>query len=225
MDNSYYVYAHYKSNGTIFYVGKGKGYRAWVESPGQRSKLWLRTAEKHGLTVKIWAENLTNQQALDMEKEWIQLYGRVNIKTGPLVNLTDGGDGGNGIKGKHHYMYGKTPSVETRKKISVRNMGEFNHNYGKITPEKTKQRIRESLLNRHILDEERKKMSESRKGVIVPARKTGKSGHRYIYYHNKRNNYRLIIMLDSVPTYYGSFKKIEDAIKIRDEVLKQRGKK
>ena len=44
----FYVYVHKKkSNGEVFYVGKGSGKRAW--SSFGRNEIWQRTANKYGL--------------------------------------------------------------------------------------------------------------------------------------------------------------------------------
>lgn len=66
--------------------------------------------------------DLSEEDAFDLEKFLIQEIGRKNINKGPLVNLTDGGDGVSGYrftevqiqkmseaqKGKKSHLYGKT---------------------------------------------------------------------------------------------------------------------
>jgi hypothetical protein len=97
-DNNYYVYVHRKkSNGAVFYVGKGKGGRAWATSKTvNRSKLWRNTSDKYGFTVEIILDNLQEWYAFEIECELILKYGRIDIGTGCLVNHTDGGDGTSG---------------------------------------------------------------------------------------------------------------------------------
>lgn len=91
MDNNiYYVYLHKKQNGDIFYVGKGKGNRAYKNS--RRSDLWNYTRDKHGLIIEIYRDNLSEKDALALETELIKKLGRVDLGTGNLVNFTDGGD-------------------------------------------------------------------------------------------------------------------------------------
>ena len=93
--NEFYVYTHHKqSDGSIFYVGKGKGNRAHKFEG--RNNLWNRTADKHGVEVRIIATNLTQQEAFDLEVRLIEQHGRININTGSLVNFTDGGEGVSG---------------------------------------------------------------------------------------------------------------------------------
>jgi len=94
-------------------VGKGKGRRINDHEKEARKllgskkrnlkikvihKLW-----KNGLSViKIkFAENLTEQEALDLEMELIALYGRRSNGTGILCNLTDGGEGPSGFSEKY----------------------------------------------------------------------------------------------------------------------------
>ena len=50
-----YVYLHKKDNGSIFYVGKGNGYRAWQKS--NRNEYWNRVKNKYGLNVVILSQS------------------------------------------------------------------------------------------------------------------------------------------------------------------------
>jgi hypothetical protein len=64
----FYVYGHYDENDKLFYVGKGKGKRAW--SRRNRHCYWERYVEKN-LTgeykVKIIADNLSDREAQILE--------------------------------------------------------------------------------------------------------------------------------------------------------------
>ena len=79
----------------MFYVGKGKGGRAW--SPSGRNQMWERVNSKHGRIVEIVEQNLQEWYAFELEKDLISLYGRRDDKYGTLVNLTDGGEGPSGV--------------------------------------------------------------------------------------------------------------------------------
>jgi len=112
--NKFYVYAHYDNTGRVFYIGKGIGNRSCKFHKGDRSDYWYRHVAKYcpnGPTVQIWAGNLSEEAALAMEKDWIALYGRRDLGTGRLVNLSDGGDNPPSFVDKKH-------SSETRKMMS-----------------------------------------------------------------------------------------------------------
>jgi len=89
MDNSFYVYAHYNNENDEFpfYVGKGKGSRAYNT---KRSELWKEKAS-NGLIVKILKDNLTETEAYNLEIKLIKQYGRILYGNGTLVNIAPGG--------------------------------------------------------------------------------------------------------------------------------------
>lgn len=89
MSNEFYVYIHRKkSNNDVFYVGKGKGKRAYDTS--SRSEYWKRVYLKHGRIVEIIESGLSECDAFELEKEMIIFYRNNGYK---LANLTDGGEG------------------------------------------------------------------------------------------------------------------------------------
>lgn len=86
----YYVYLHKRStDDSVFYVGKGTGNRAYKQHG--RSKHWKNVVNKNGLTVHIYKDGLSEDDAFQLEKELIAYYGFQN-----LVNLTHGGEGTSG---------------------------------------------------------------------------------------------------------------------------------
>ena len=90
----FYTYIHKKaSDGSVFYVGKGTGLRAW--KPQDRSDWWKKTSDKHGFSVEICAEWKTEQEAFDHERFLIWCFKDMGVQ---LVNLTDGGDGASGYR-------------------------------------------------------------------------------------------------------------------------------
>lgn len=103
----FYVYGHVRNDtGEIFYVGKGRNGRAWYKHG--RSEYWNRIVKKHGMSVIIIRENMTESDALDFEIETIAKIGRHK-----LCNLTDGGEG----------LTGYSPTEETREKMRVCSTG------------------------------------------------------------------------------------------------------
>jgi hypothetical protein len=143
---NFYVYLHRKaSNGEVFYVGKGCGHRAW--SRNGRSSWWNRIAAKHGLMVDIVIDGIQEWYAFEHEAELISLYGRRNINQGPLINLSDGGEGPSGV----------IVTAETRIKMSEsrKNM---------VFSEKHRENLSKACKGKVLTESTRTKMSDYRKG-------------------------------------------------------------
>lgn len=88
------VYAHYKPDGSMFYIGKGSVRRA--HSSAGRNVVWKRTVEKHGsFKVEILARWKTEQEAFDHEVFLIDTIKQMGI---PLVNIAEGGKGSTGFR-------------------------------------------------------------------------------------------------------------------------------
>lgn len=143
----FYLYRHIRHDkNEPFYIGIGRtrNYeRAFRKT--SRNKFWKNIVSKTTYSVEILYECETLEEINSKEVEFIKLYGRKDLGTGSLVNLTDGGDGTVGIK----------KTLEQRKAISERNTG-YKHTAEAI------EKIRFHAKN--ISEETRRKMSESRKG-------------------------------------------------------------
>jgi hypothetical protein len=96
-----HIYRHIRlDKNEPFYVGIGLDdipKRAY-ETKKRRSQWWNNIVNKYGYSVDILFENVTIDFAKEKEKEFISLYGRIDLGTGTLCNQTDGGDGMNGWK-------------------------------------------------------------------------------------------------------------------------------
>lgn len=90
----YYVYKHIRlKDDSIFYIGKGKGLR--FQSEKGRNEYWNRIVRKDGgFTAEIVKDELTNEEACDLEKALINEIGLSN-----LSNIAEGGTGGDTRKG------------------------------------------------------------------------------------------------------------------------------
>lgn len=99
---------------------------------------------------------MTEEEAFSLEQYCIALYGRIDLGTGILRNLTDGGDGSSGWRAPQ----------ETRNKMSQSKMG-------KPLPQKVKDNMSRALLgNQRWLG---KRHTENTK------RKMSRSGQKYLY--------------------------------------------
>lgn len=142
-----------------FYVGKGKGRRieAHLKSKQLARKSHksntIRAIQSAGLTPQVW---ITKSRASDymaqaLEIDLIAGIGRRDLKTGPLTNLTAGGDGSSGF----------VRTEEQNRKTSEKNKGRVRNAAalalsvrtrrarGSYTvSDATKERMRAAALNR-----------------------------------------------------------------------------
>lgn len=140
---SFYVYQHRRADDSgVFYVGKGKGKRAGERA--KRNPFWKNIAAKHGFTVEMVAEDISEQEAFRIEIETIHLRRQEGCV---LANMTDGGEGCSGY----------SPSPETREKQRAANLG-------KVLPAETLAKISAANSGRIPTEETRRKLSASRSG-------------------------------------------------------------
>ena len=171
--NKFYTYAYLREDKTPYYIGKGQGRR--IYSTDRKVK-----PPKNKLRIIFLKQNLTEEEAFKHEIYMIFLYGRKDLGTGILRNMTDGGEGASGAirndetrkklseanKGSKNPSYGKTTSKETRRKISAANKGEKHPNYGKITSDEAKKKLSDANKGKILSEETKKKLSDANKGKV-----------------------------------------------------------
>lgn len=107
----YYVYAYVrKSDGTPYYIGKGKGDRAFVKHKGV-------VIPKSKSQIVFLETGLSNIGALALERRYVEWYGRKDVNTGVLRNKTPGGDAPPVLSGDLNPM----KRTEVRAKITGEN--------------------------------------------------------------------------------------------------------
>lgn len=160
MTPPYYIYAHYTADTEeLFYIGKGKGRRAWMtKKTDGRNIWWQRIAKKHGFTVKLLWEGLTEYEAYMKEQELITQYGRRDLGTGPLVNLTDGGNGGTNIgeatrKKRSQSVKQITDTPEYRRTLRARVQTYWDNNPDQ--KKRVSEQLKKTLANPVIREERR----------------------------------------------------------------------
>lgn len=142
----FYVYEHIRSDtGAVFYVGKGRGRRAWrlAERNQMHRRVVAKLARDGGsVEVRFVRTELPEPCALTLERLRIAALRAANVR---LVNLTDGGEGSTGYK----------PTTET-----LRLMAEVQR--GKKRTAETKALLSAAATGRRHTDETKRKLSEAR---------------------------------------------------------------
>lgn len=137
------VYAFCREDGTFYYIGKGSKKRA------HSKRVHGINPPKNKEQVLILHSGLDEKTAFDYERKLILFYGRKDLGTGLLRNMTDGGEGVSGwipsaewrdkkrasMRGEGNPFYGRTHTQATKDAISRKNkgrlVGEKNHMFGR----------------------------------------------------------------------------------------------
>ena len=179
-EKRYYAYVYKYPNGTPFYFGKGTGKRIlkhlWDAKAGRNLHSFnIRVIRKllenneHPIIEKI-IDNIDQEFAVLIEQEAIQKYGRRDIKTGILVNMTSGGDGAINLSDETKKRMYKPKTEEERKKQSLRMKGKNNPFYGKKHTKESIDKIIAANIGKKVIhsEETKQKLSKTHQGQLNP---------------------------------------------------------
>lgn len=151
-----YVYRHIRlDKNEPFYIGisgrtdSNTNYKRAYNTKRGRNPLYTNIINKTDIRVEIVLDNLTYEEACIKERELILLYGRIDLNTGCLANMTDGGDGGLG--------YVMPESAKHRIKefqLSLNKKGKP----GRIWTEESKQKLSKTITGVKHTEESKQKM-------------------------------------------------------------------
>ena len=145
------VYRHWRlDKSEVFYVGIGKEESRAFDFI-RRNKVWKGIKRRTDVYVEIVARDLSWELACELEQLMIQEYGRIDLGTGCLVNLTDGGEGSFGIK----------QSQETIDKRA-------NSNRGKKRTDETRAKISQALTGKKLSEKHIESLRTSHLGKLPP---------------------------------------------------------
>lgn len=161
-----------------FYVGKGRGNRITDGlhryRPCPKSSK-LKAIKSSGLEAipLIYSRSITERAAFDLECQLIADIGRNDLNTGPLANLTAGGDGTSGIVRSQEYrdavsrsLTGRQQSPETKAKRAAKLKGH-------VTSEATRRKISDALMGHksrtgwHHSDQSKAKMRRPKSAAAI----------------------------------------------------------
>ena len=155
------VYRHRRlDTNEIFYIGIGK-LKNRPYSNKNRNQYWKNIVNKTDYQVEIITELDNWEDACELESLLISVYGRKDLANGPLVNMTDGGEGNNNL------------AEESKNK-----MKRFGNSFrlGKKHTEETKAKISKNRTGIILSKESKKKQSDSLKLAYEEGRMKGSKG-------------------------------------------------
>ena len=155
--SDFYVYLHRRAtDGSVFYVGKGTGNRAYST---RRNEHWKRVAAKYGYFVQIVQDKMLEWWAFEMEKDLIAKYGK-----NTLCNMTDGGEGLSGLlfTKEHKRKIGEAHKGRKKPKHVIDALRKANT--GKKLSEEHKSKISKIHLGRKHTEEHIKNAAEAKRG-------------------------------------------------------------
>lgn len=151
----YYTYAYLRENGTPYYIGRGKGNRAYRRHWRSRVRGGYFDPPSKD-KILILKKNLTEDDANKHEKYMIFIFGRKDLGTGILRNLTDGGEGTSNVKMTEERL------IKLRKPKSE----EHKDKLRKPKSEEYKKKMSDIKKGTKLSQEHKEKLSKQSKGRV-----------------------------------------------------------
>lgn len=161
----YYCYAYMREDGTPYYIGKGRGQRAYLKHPRKNN---LDMCPKDKTKIIILKEFEDEYSAYQYEMEMIETYGRKCDGTGILRNMTIGGEGNKSVF--KTYEERKQAEVERKRKWYYDNQERLKEKSAKRLDEnrdEVNRKRRESRSkDKSYLQRQRKRRADKKSGSV-----------------------------------------------------------
>lgn len=209
MKNDYYVYMYTIDNNPI-YIGYGRGNRIiqhlWKSKRSGRKTYFYNKIEKElkagtNILYNKVSESLTRDDAIKEEIDLIKKYGRLDNGSGILYNLTDGGDGGNGVLWNE----------ERKSMLSIRSKGK------KLSEEHIQALIKHNT-GRVLSDETKSKISAAQTGISKPKKESSRVNYSNAAKKRSSDKEYIKRLSESRRTLYINFMCIKKDIKTNETI-------
>lgn len=151
----FYTYAYLREDRTPYYIGKGHGDRAYRRHWRSKARGGYFDPPSKDRIILL-KKNLTEEEAHKHEIYMIAVFGRKDLETGILRNLTNGGEGTSGVK----------LSKERIRKLKLPKSEEHKKKLRKPKTEEHKRKISEAKKGKKFSEEHKEKMRKLSKGKI-----------------------------------------------------------